>query len=308
MRDRADEPGRAGHAARARVREHLLEVVEAGMPGFQVHDVELLGEGLDNLTYAVNGELVVRFSKQPEPIRRAELIRAETRLLAMVATISPLPVPEPVFTDPGRGCWAYAKIPGVPLLDLPLRQRLACAPAAGAALGGFLAAVHGAPLEQMTQLAGPDEVPMAQWRDEAAEHYTAVLQMVPATRRGPVEAFLAAPPLERGGAMVFCHNDLGIEHVLAAPATGAITGVIDWSDAALADPARDFGLLYRDLGPAALAAALASYRAGDPAAVGQRAVFYARCRLWEDLAYGRQTGRSAYIDKSLAALDWLFPA
>lgn len=292
----------------ARVRERLLEAVGAGMPGLQVRGVEVLGEGLDNTTYAVNGELVVRFSKAPEPIRRAELIRAETRLLAMVATISPLPVPEPVFTDPERGCWAYAKIPGVPLLDLPLRQRLAHAPAAGAALGRFLAAVHATPVEQMARLADPDEVSMADWRAEAAGHYATVRTMIPGTRRGAAEAFLAAPPPDRGGDTVFCHNDLGIEHVLAAPATGAITGVIDWSDAALADPARDFGLLYRDLGPAALAAALASYRAGDPAALRERAIFYARCRLWEDLAYGSRAGKSAYADKSLAALDWLFPA
>jgi len=30
-----------------------------------------------------------------------------------------------------------------------------------------------------------------------------------------------------------------------------VTGIIDWSDAAIVDPAHDFGLLHRDLGPAA---------------------------------------------------------
>jgi hypothetical protein len=62
---------------------------------------------------------VVRFSKEPDPTRRAELISSETGLLAAAAQISPLPVPEPLFTDPQQGCWAYSKIPGVPLLDLP---------------------------------------------------------------------------------------------------------------------------------------------------------------------------------------------
>ena len=38
-----------------------------------------------------------------------------------------------------------------------------------------------------------------------------------------------------------------------------------------------------------------------------RAVFYARCGLLEDLAYAGRTGLEAYRDKSLAALDWLFP-
>jgi aminoglycoside phosphotransferase (APT) family kinase protein len=156
--------------------------------------VEFLGEGLGNLTYVVNGELVIRFSKEPEQIRRAELIHTETRLLAVVAKMSPLPVPEPVFTDPGRGWWAYAKIPGVPLLNLPLRWRLVHARAAGATLGGFLAALHAAPLAQMARLVRPDEVPLAQWREEATGHYAIVASMLPGACRERVEAFLSADP------------------------------------------------------------------------------------------------------------------
>ena len=149
---------------------------------------------------------------------------------------------------------------------------------------------------------------MAEWRDEATASYVTVIDVIPSAQRGSVEAFLAAPPPEYPGTLVFSHNDLGIEHIVVVPATGAITGVIDWSDAALTDPARDFGLLYRDLGPAALTAALASYQAGDIGTLRERAAFHARCGLLEDLAYGHRTGLSAYVDKSLAALPWLFPA
>jgi hypothetical protein len=95
----------------------------------------------------------------------------------------------------------------------------------------------------------------------------------------------------------------------ATPATWAVTGIIDWSDAAITDPAYDFGLLYRDPGPAALAAALAGYRlGGDISGIRERAVFYARCAVPEDLAHGVATGQDAYVSKSLAALGWLFPA
>jgi hypothetical protein len=77
-----------------RARE-LADAVRAGVRGLQVRSVALIGEGVDNLAYAVNGELIVRFSKEPDPARRAELIGAEAALLAVVAEISPLPVPEP---------------------------------------------------------------------------------------------------------------------------------------------------------------------------------------------------------------------
>lgn len=73
---------------------------------------------------------------------------------------------------------------------------------------------------------------------------------------------------------------------------------------------RRSGLVYRDLGPAAARVAIRSYRteANDIAALRQRAVFYARCSVFEDLAYGIETGRDKYVDKSLAAMEWLFPA
>jgi aminoglycoside phosphotransferase (APT) family kinase protein len=89
-----------------------------------------------------------------------------------------------------------------------------------------------------------------------------------------------------------------------------VTGIVDWSDAAITDPAYDLGLVYRDLGPAALSAALGSYRPGadDVSEIWDRAVFYARCTALEDLAHGITTGQDAYVRRSRAALDWLFPA
>jgi aminoglycoside phosphotransferase (APT) family kinase protein len=117
----------------------------------------------------------------------------------------------------------------------------------------------------------------------------------------------AAPPND-GCVPTFSHNDLGIEHVLIDPATWTVTGIIDWSDAAVVDPACDFGLLHRDLGPAAARAAIRSCRtdAHDLAALSERAVFYARCSVFEDLAHGIETGQGKYVDKSLAAMEWLF--
>jgi aminoglycoside phosphotransferase (APT) family kinase protein len=293
---------------RARTADGVRDVVRAIVPGLQVRSVAFIGEGADNLAYEVNGELVVRFSKEPDPTRRAALISAEVELLTAVAQISTLPVPQPLFSDPQRGCWTYPKVPGVSLLDVPLPRRLVHTSAVAAVLGEFLAALDATPIQQMAHLVGPDETPLPEWRDEAVGHYATVVGKVPAERRGAVEAFLDTEPPPGGGPLAFSHNDLGIEHVLIEPSTGAITGIIDWSDAALADPAYDFGLLCRDLGPAALDIALNTYQADDATALRRRAVFYARCALFEDLAYGIQSGRTAFTDKSLAALEWLFPA
>jgi len=286
-------------------------VVVARMPGYRIDSVVRLRDGLDNVAYEVNGELIVRFSKEPDLARRTALLDREARLLAFLADMSPLPVPQPTIIAAEHGCLAYLKLPGIPLLDMPRRQRSDHGTSIAAMLGGLLTALHAVPVERTTDLVDTDDHPLAEWRREAAEHYRAVAARVPPVRRRPVEAFLAAaPPPDGGYTPVFSHNDLGIEHVLVDPVAWTVSGVIDWSDAAVVDPARDFGLLCRDLGPDALRAAIGGYRTdnNDVAALRERAVFYARCGVFEDLAYGMETGRESYVDKSLAALEWLFPA
>jgi aminoglycoside phosphotransferase (APT) family kinase protein len=289
--------------------EAVRRMVAAHLPGYRVDSAVRVGEGTNNLVFEVNGELIVRWSKEADPAARAAGVEREARLLAAVATISPLPVPEPRFADPEQGCLAYRKLPGRPLLDLPDGQRSEHGGSVAARLGELLTALHAAPVESMAGLVDIDDQPLDEWRREAAEAYAQVAGKVPVEYRRCVEAFLDAPPPPEGWAPVFSHNDLGIEHVLVDAGTWEVTGVIDWSDAAIVDPAVDVGRLCRDLGPA-VHAALASYRSevNDRATLTERAVFYARCSVFEDLAYGIETGQERYVDKGLGAMAWLFPA
>lgn len=282
----------------------VREIVAQHLPGYPLGPVRVVGEGQDNLAFEVGGELIVRFPKEYD---RGRLDR-EARLLAIVGGVAPLPVPRPVLIDADRGCLAYRKLPGVSLLGMPLPERAGHAAGIAARLGEFLAVLHAMPVERMAEVVGPDDEAPAGWLREAEESYRNVVDHVPVAYRPAVEAFLAAPPPERGSVTVFSHNDLGIEHVLVEPAGWTITGVIDWSDAAIVDPAYDFGLLLRDLGPVGLDAALERYPAA-PAADGlrARAAFYARCGVLEDLAYGLAAGRPAYVESGRAALAWLFP-
>ncbi|MEV4709239.1 aminoglycoside phosphotransferase family protein [Actinoplanes sp. NPDC049316] len=271
--------------------------------------VEPLGAGLEHNAYLLNGDLVVRFRRAPaadaEPPAPAAGtvgggvgvdVGAEARLLEFVAGISPVPVPHPIFADPRGGCLAWPRLPGVPLIAVEPRPDVA------AQLGALLAALHAVPPERVAGFAQVDDAPPEEWLAEARELWPSVAERVPAAYRAAVAAFLATPPPEPAPVLVFSHQDLGIEHVLVDPGTGTVTGVIDWSDAAVGDPARDYGLILRDLGPAALAAASPPE---DPAAV-QRVWFHARCGLVADLAYGIETGRHEYATKSLTALSWLF--
>jgi aminoglycoside phosphotransferase (APT) family kinase protein len=166
-------------------------VVAACMPDYRIDSVVPLGEGLDNVAYEVNGELIVRFSKEPDPMR----LDREARLLAAVAAVSPPPVPEPTFTVAELGCMAYVKLPGTPLLDVPQLHRSDHDTSVAAALGEFLAALHAVPTDRVSNLVDTDDQPLAEWRREAAAIYPTVVGQIPSAYRRPVEAFLdAAPP------------------------------------------------------------------------------------------------------------------
>ena len=269
-----------------------------------------LGAGLDNTAFDVDGELVARLSRDLDPAERARLVRREARLLTVVAARSPLPTPVPVVTAAGDGCLVYRKLPGRPVLDLPADRRTGLAPALGAAVGGLLAALARIPPEEAAGLVDPDDTAPAAWLAEAGELAARLGDAVPARHRPAVQAFLDAEPPEPAPRLVLSHNDLGIEHVLVDPGTGRITGILDWTDAAVTDPARDLGLILRDLGPLALDAALSAYRPepDDAARLRRRVAFLARCALLEDLAHGLATGQDAYVHKSLIGMCWLFPS
>jgi aminoglycoside phosphotransferase (APT) family kinase protein len=279
------------------------------LPDYRVETVVELGQGQENVAYQVNGELIVRYRKEADAAERAAMVQREMRLLALVAQITTLAVPRPLVNLAAEGWLVYRKLGGTSLLELPPHEQRRFAASTGAALGELLRALHAIPLARVGGLVETDNDPLARWRAEAAELAEAVSDIVPPGHRRAITAFFDAALPEDTESPVFSHNDLGIEHVLVDPATGLVSGIIDWSDAAVCDAAYDLGLLYRDLGPAALDAALRTYapNATDVVRLRERAIFYARCSVFEDLAYGRDSGRAVYVAHGLDALTWLFP-
>jgi aminoglycoside phosphotransferase (APT) family kinase protein len=272
------------------------------LPGYEVRSITMMGEGLDNAAYEVNGELIVRASKETDPALRSESTQREAQLLAVAAGLSTLPVPEPVFVDAGAGSLVYFKLPGVPLIDHPVAQPARLAPA----LGEFLSHLHQTPLEMVEELVERDAYPLLAWREDAHRDCQEISGHLPTSHRPLVEYFLGRTPPAEPLAAVFSHNDLGAEHVLVDVETNAVTGIIDWTDAAIADPARDFALIYRDLGPEVFELTLVHYEGHFDDADRERAVFYARCKLLEDIAYGVRTGSRPYAEAALAHLARTF--
>jgi aminoglycoside phosphotransferase (APT) family kinase protein len=244
-------------------------------PGLAGADLAVLGQGLDHTAYLA-GDLVLRVGDD---------VGREARLLRLVATRVPLPVPRPVFADEDDGVLAYRLLPGRPLLGRDAR------PGHGSVLARFLRALHAIDPREVAGLV-PDE------EDDPGEWLTDL--------DGPPELLMllraTVPPPARH--RVLAHADLGAEHLLERD--GVLTGVLDWSDAAVTDPALDLARPYRDFGPAFLAEVLEAY--GPDAPDLDRIRFFARRAALEDLDHGRRTGQAVYTRAAQRSLTWLFPS
>lgn len=250
-------------------------------------------------------------------------VEREAALLAAVRLICPLPVPRPLRCWPEDQSMELSRIPGRPALavlddlvrchHIPAAELAAAVRQLGGQLGELIAALAGVPIADASRLVDVDDTTPAGYLDDLRPTIQSHLDDIPDAHRDAVRRFLTAsapdPPL--ASELRLTHHDLGAEHVfirLEAQRTMIITGVIDWSDAAIADPALDLGLIRRDLGQAAFDQALRALptELAEDAEIPARALFYGRVRALEDVAYGIESGGDSYRRNALRALDDLF--
>lgn len=248
--------------------------------------LELLAEGWDNTVWRVGHRWAFRFPRRAIAVAGVE---REMALLRRLGPLLPLPIPQPAFLGrPGGGYpWPFfgcALLPGRELADAApgdaLRHRLA------SSLGRFLRVLHSAevverigaavgvapaaPAVETASALPPDPMGRADMRrrvpvtrDRLAAVEALGLWRPPAVVTAWLEEAAALAPAEPS---VVAHGDLHLRHVLV-DATGAPTGVIDWGDLCLADPAIDLPLLWCALPPGHRPAFLAAYGPVDATAL-----------------------------------------
>ena len=260
--------------------ESAARAVAAHVPALRTAALVALGSGLDHTAFRC-GDLVLRVARDGGSVAR------ERDLLALLGPRLPLPVPAPLFADEDLGVLAHPLLPGRSLLGRVLP------PGAARRLGAFLTELHAVDAALVAPLVVEEGADPRAWLAELD---------------GPPRllAVLHADVPPPGARRALTHADLGAEHLLEAG--GALTGVLDWSDAAVTDPALDFARLLRDFGPGFLRAVLDAYDLERPdEAAAARIGFFARCAALEDLAFARGGGPPEYGTTARASLARLFP-
>ncbi len=218
---------------------------------------ELFAQGWDNTAVRFRnphlGELIFRFPRRAIALPG---VRRELAWLPRLAAHLPLPIPLPAYSgswgpegDEPWPFWGGQMLPGTELAQTAIEsdQRAIVA----AELGGFLRVLHDLPPGDF-EIAG--EYPLAydpMGRGHPARRAERTTQcLVRLRERGADVPFdAAAELLTRADRLpappppgVICHGDLHVRHVLIGR-TG-ITGVIDWGDLCLGDPALDLSIAF----------------------------------------------------------------
>src|SRR5215218_2650565 len=223
-------------------------LVERHAPDLRIERFVAVEQGWDSAVVEINDDWIFRFPRRPQV---AEWLRREVALLPELA--GALPVPVPRFDIVGAGdaveVVGYRKLHGSPL-DVAV--------AAGAdprtlarQLGAFLAALHSFDVARAEQLALPPADASA-WLARYSEFGEWCKRRAFPLLSGP-ERRLAGGMFDEffsrarnGFAIAVLHADLGPEHVLCRG--DVVSGVIDWGDVRIGDPALDFAWLLHGVG------------------------------------------------------------
>jgi aminoglycoside 2''-phosphotransferase len=253
------------------------ERLRAHLPLLGIERLEALGAGDFCLAFAADGDRVVRVARHQEAARA---LAREACAMERIAGALPLAVPRPRFHHlPDAPPFSiHARIPGVELM----RDRWDALPAAARSdaareIAGFLAALHSLPLDAALACGVPVSDHAADAR-RVLDGFRAVLRPllaadVAARVEGAYASYLA------GGARwayrpAVLHGDFGPDHVMHDAETGRVTGVIDFGDLAIGDPARDFIYVHEDFGDDVLARILPLYPLDSAGAILPRIRFH----------------------------------
>jgi aminoglycoside phosphotransferase (APT) family kinase protein len=208
-----------------------------------------------------------------------------------------------LICDTGAGlAVGHRKIPGRALKPTDLEPAEAALLAAAA--GRFLGELHAFPPDHAASLLGGERSAAGSRVDHdvfIGNVRQRVLPLLGRNDRAAAESFLDEwhEPMMRTFPPALTHSDLGPAHLLCESQT--LSGVIDWSDARVGDPAIDFAWLLhgtpRDFGSRVLDA-----YPGNVDGIEDRSLFWHRLGPFHEVIYGLDRGDDQFVASGLEGI------
>ena len=276
----------------------------------EIESIEPIAGGWSFFTFRVGSDRVARFPRNDTVARGLEKeIRLLPELAAHVSYAVPIPGPVGRYQDLPFALSRW--IPGRPIANSDVVSGTAPSPEhAGerrARVAQVLAELHGFPSRRAAQILGAPFV-VSGW----SERYAALRAEI----EGRVEPLLDAALRDRVAAgyarfqaeglatfrhPVLVHCDLGVEHLLADDG-GFVTGMLDFEEASLGDPAIDFVGLQIAFGEDVVRDVVARYGGPPDPGFRERLRFYCWMGSVHAILYGLDEGDDTIVADGINGL------
>lgn len=221
---------------------------------------------------------------------REPQLRREARLLPWLAAqlSSGVPTAEVVSESPFTVRHRY--VPGGPCPGT--------APEHGQAVGRFLRALHALDPQKAEQHGARDPSDsLRELRETLARMERDVLPLLPKRRRqdgaGLLNRMRTPPPY-----LALVHGDLGPEHIRVVE--DRVSGIIDWGDSCVFDPALDLAWAVAGAGPDFSAAVVSEYQPAED--LLERARDWHLLGPWHEVLYGLGAGGPDFVKSGMAGV------
>jgi GrpB-like predicted nucleotidyltransferase (UPF0157 family)/aminoglycoside phosphotransferase (APT) family kinase protein len=216
-------------------------VLAAQFPEFAAEPVRRFGAGWDNELYTAGAGWIFRFPKRRERVpwltREIQIMTAVGHAVGPAAPrFEHVGAPSERFPYPFVG---YRRLPGVGADQSPVADLAVLA----ADIGGLLSRLHRIDAAGIPPT--PDGWEREPWhvlREDLAAEADVIRPLLPDALLARAEPYLNGAVTEppQDGPIRFVHNDICPDHLLVDPATGRLTGLIDFTDAMTGEVVLDF--------------------------------------------------------------------
>ncbi|MGI8278243.1 aminoglycoside phosphotransferase family protein [Bacillus mycoides] len=285
------------------------QYIKEALPDLSIHSYMQNEEGWDNITVIINDELLFRFPRKLEYANRIPLEKELCTILSHSLQEIEIPKYHLLYKNDCNTvpfCSYYPLIHGEPLTsELVAKLEKKKLEVIITQLATFLATLHSIPLKRTETLGFPIEKTLTYWKElqtKLNQYFTNSLTSLQksALNRLFENFFTCITKSTFQNAII--HADFTHHHILFNNLHKNISGVIDFGDAQIGDPAFDFAGLYYDFGREFTTSVYEQYSAlishRDPLLIHRITTFYQYSPLLHNLIYNIETNNEIILKKN----------
>ncbi|PEJ01045.1 aminoglycoside phosphotransferase family protein [Bacillus wiedmannii] len=276
------------------------QYIKEALPNLSIHSYKQNEEGWDNVAVIINDELLFRFPRKQEYAMRIPLEKELCTLLS--CSLHEIEVPQYHLlyrndADAVPLCSYYTLIHGEPLkTDIVIKLEDKELKTIILQLATFLAILHSIPLKQGTTLGFSVEKTLTYWKELQTKLNQYVTNSLTSLQKSSLnrlfENFFTCINTSTFQNTII-HADFTHHHILFNKQNKNISGVIDFGDAQIGDPAFDFAGLYYDFGREFTTSVYEQYSTlishDDPLLIHRITSFYQYSPLLHNIIYNFET-------------------